>query len=301
MPDMDECIQQKSLKKSGDVGTQKRKPCKCGSKTHSRPTHLDCPLNKRNRVTDPSSESQAPPPSSKSQKRKASSKSKALPPSSESQVSPPSSKSKKRKASSKSRAPPPSSESQVPPPSSKSKKRKASTKSKAPPPSSESQVPPPSSKSQKRKASSKSKDEFRPKIGENVFAAWKRQQFYLAQVTHIDDEKYTVYFVEDSCVKKNLTLKQLRPVPKTCRTAVPRALPVQQNSEFHYGGDGVMTAGRWQVRSIGPDNTYVCVPLSKGPNVPNTDNFDIGFVLDQIRKARESRRERGPGDNTSSF
>ena len=56
-----------------------------------------------------------------------------------------------------------------------------------------------------------------------------------------------------------------------------------------------MTAGRWQVRSIGPDNTYVCVPLSKGPNVPNTDNFDIGFVLDQSGRLGNQDVKEDPG------
>ena len=66
-------------------------------------------------------------------------------------------------------------------------------------------------------------------------------------------------------------------------------------SEWDFDGDDNLAPGRWKVRAFGPANTYVCLRLSGGgPNEQNVEQFDIGYVLRQLRDSYEVERQRGP-------
>ena len=136
---------------------------------------------------------------------------------------------------------------------------------------------------------------FSPQVGDNVFARWKKNMWYLAHVTHHVGDKYTVYYVEDSKVKSNLTSVDLRPAPLTsfglgCMT---RSMLVRQNVEWWFDGAEDLAQGHWIVRSIGPQNTFVCVRRTGGStSSQNVEKFDIGYVMKTIRDARERVRQR---------
>ena len=133
---------------------------------------------------------------------------------------------------------------------------------------------------------------FNPKVNDSVLAQWKRNQLFLAHVTHINDGSYTVYFVEDSKVKKGLRLTQLRPLQENLTSVIPRCQPVRENTEWYFHGAKDLEKGRWKVRSLGPKNTYVCVRITgDGKNI---ENFDIGYVMSEIREQTETARENGP-------
>ena len=74
------------------------------------------------------------------------------------------------------------------------------------------------------------------------------------------------------------------------------------NAEFYCDGldedeeQGLpaVSAGRWKVRRI-DGNECVCVRLSGGNrNDTNIVNFDIGYVIGEVREEEEYVRERGP-------
>ena len=133
---------------------------------------------------------------------------------------------------------------------------------------------------------------FNPKVNDSVLAQWKRNQFFLAHVTHINAGSYTVYFVEDAKVKKGLRLTQLRPVQENLQSVIPRCQPVRTNAEWYFDGADDLEKGRWKVRALGPQNTYVCVRITGGGK--NIEKFDIGYVMSQIRATTETARENGP-------
>ena len=88
---------------------------------------------------------------------------------------------------------------------------------------------------------------------------------------------------------------QLRPLPASCDSVIPRVHPVRNQSEWYFDGDDDLAPGRWKVRAFGPANTYVCLRQSGGgPNEQNLEQFDIGYVLRQLRESYEAKRERGP-------
>ena len=135
---------------------------------------------------------------------------------------------------------------------------------------------------------------FSPQVGDNVYARWKRNMWYLAHVTHHVGDKYTVYYVEDSKVK-NLTLVDLRPAPLTASGlgSMTRSMLVHQNVEWWFDGADDLDEGHWIVRSIGPKNTFVCVRRTGGSaSSQNVEKFDIGYVMRTIRDARERVRQR---------
>ena len=132
-------------------------------------------------------------------------------------------------------------------------------------------------------------------VGDNVYAKWKRGQYFLAHVTHCDDGRYTVYFL-DGNVKGDIGGDELRPVdPNDQLGAIKRADML--NKDFFFDGEDDLPAGRWRVRRI-VDNEYKCVRLTGGCSFHEgqMEGFDIGYVLRCHQQELEQRRVAGFGD-----
>ena len=133
------------------------------------------------------------------------------------------------------------------------------------------------------------------KRGDNVTVTVDKK-VYLAQLYKIQGDKYHVYYVENGETGV-LSSKQLAPDKFKMRTRAQFL-----NTEFYCDGLEedtekdlpAVSAGRWKVRRI-VGNEYVCVRLSGGsPHDINLVNFDIGYVIGQVREEEEFVRERGP-------
>ena len=137
---------------------------------------------------------------------------------------------------------------------------------------------------------------FTPKVGDNVFALWKRREWYLAHITAIVGDRYEVYFVEDSKTKKNLRLNQLRTAPLVTHGlgSMRRGSLVTNNAVWFFDGAPDLAAGNFMVRAIGIEpNTYRCERQSGGgPGVQDVEDFDIGYVMRTIRDAKQALRQR---------
>jgi hypothetical protein len=294
MPQMNESIAKKNGKikatkkrKAGENEPTKKKrkkrPCKCGSTTHSMRTHLDCPLNPRNLCVRVNDGKEASPPQPKSAQRKQKKKGEkdffgnphdqnyagyfthyTRPPF----VVATAASNQPAAASSEPAA---SAAQPVNKPVTPKPHTTTSTRSTTPP-----------------------QPTFTPLLNMNVFACWKRSQYYLAHVIGIVNGHYNVYFVEDSKIKNGLRRDQLRPVPGNVRV-LERTQPVRENTEWSFEGDDEIPASRWKVRRIGDRNDYVCSLVSGGgPTTPNMEKFDIGYVLRAIRDEEEVNRRSAP-------
>ena len=127
-------------------------------------------------------------------------------------------------------------------------------------------------------------------VGDNVLVTMGRHTF-LAQVFKVVGNNYHVYFVGNG-EKAVVNPGALRPEVKPSRTRQDYL-----NSEFYFDGADDLQKGRFKVRRIdGDKNEYVCVRLSGGTsNSINVDNFDIAYVMSEVRAEEEYVRERGPG------
>ena len=129
------------------------------------------------------------------------------------------------------------------------------------------------------------------RVGDNVLAQFKKNQWYLAQLTHCVGGRYTVYFPDDGNVKKNLRPNQIRPVDPSC-TYPRRGSMIGVRWQFE--GDEDLSPGEWLVRRI-EGNTYICTRISKAPvGEPNSDAFDIGYVINQRLQQLQELQETGP-------
>jgi hypothetical protein len=128
-------------------------------------------------------------------------------------------------------------------------------------------------------------------LGANVLAKWGRS-WYLSHVCGVQGRGefavYDVYCPVEEEVKKNLDWKKLRVFEN--KFVPSRADCVKHNVTFYLDGE------TWQVRSVHHKiNQFRCVRISPVNGTgPNIDNFEIGFVVKQIREEYEQRRERGP-------
>ena len=114
-------------------------------------------------------------------------------------------------------------------------------------------------------------------------------------MTHCDDGRYTVYFL-DGNVKGDIGGDELRPVdPNDQLGAIKRADML--NKDFFFDGEDDLPAGRWRVRRI-VDNEYKCVRLTGGCSFHEgqMEGFDIGYVLRCHQQELEQRRVAGFGD-----
>jgi len=128
------------------------------------------------------------------------------------------------------------------------------------------------------------------KIGDNCLAQFNGG-WYLAQVFDFDDHAgtYSVYFPGDSKTKTRVRPQSLRDPPATSPSRHEF-----QNKEFYFDGDDDLPSGRWKVRRIIHNkNTFSCVRLTGGGHV-NIDEFDIGYVMRQVKVEEEGFREHGP-------
>ena len=127
-------------------------------------------------------------------------------------------------------------------------------------------------------------------IGDNCLAQFKGG-WYRAQVFDFDDPSgtYSVYFPSDGMTKTRVRPQALR-APSTT-SASRREF---QDKEFYFDGDTDLPPGRWKVRRIiHKKNTFMCGRLTGEGNV-NMDEFDIGYVMRQVKKEQEGFRENGP-------
>ena len=133
------------------------------------------------------------------------------------------------------------------------------------------------------------------KVGDNVLATFGKKTF-LAQLYKIDGDKFHVYYVGNGQVD-TLSIHQLAVDKWNTRT---RAQYV--NAEFFCDGlpadpeKGLepIAPGRWKVRRI-VDNEFICVRLNGGDALAtNCENFDIAYVMGEVRAEEEYVRERGP-------
>ena len=130
-------------------------------------------------------------------------------------------------------------------------------------------------------------------MNENVLAQWKRNKFYLAQVTRINEGLYDVYFPECGSVKKKLKQNQLRPLDESVASSTPtRTELVRCNQKFYFNGDRDLAEGYWIVRRI-KGNAYVCTRAT-GEGPCNIEEFDIGYVMRCCTDMNERVRELGP-------
>ena len=122
-------------------------------------------------------------------------------------------------------------------------------------------------------------------VGDNCLARWKRRQFYRAQITHIIEGRYTVYFL-DGNVKKNLRPKDIR---SDDGGSFRRGDLI--GKIWYYDGEQDLAAGFWKVRRV-ENNAYVCLRMSGEGK--NSESFDIGYVIRQYQKELDKQREAGP-------
>ena len=135
---------------------------------------------------------------------------------------------------------------------------------------------------------------FSPQVGDNVYARWDGNKWYLAHVTAIVHNSYEVYFVEDGETKKDLLLVDLRPAPLTPvgLGSMTREMLVTQHAQWWFEGADDLPAGHWMVQSV-VDNDFVCVRMTGGgPGVQKVERFDIGYVMYTINQTRERIRQR---------
>ena len=242
---------------------KKRTHCKCGSKFHLMTSHLDCPLNKRNlrqpnEDTDPAKAKDVPDvinakdvaPTDPNPKTKRRRKN----------------KSKKNKRNLRQ-------------PNEEAKK---DVDTEPTDPAQDVDTPPtdPEPKT----------DAFLPAINDCVLAEAGRNKFYLAHVTNIVGDVYTVYFPEDGEVEDK-KLSQLRPLSAGIAPPLKRA--DLRDKEFFWKGTADLAKGMFKVSDIdNVKNHYLCErvkPLDKGKN---KERFDIGYVMDLFYEQRQCDRER---------
>ena len=279
MPDLQEKIKQKSLKKKTDPPTKKkRKQCKCGSTDHSMTTSLNCPLNKRNLVE---------PAKKKRKKTAGDKKKKSVKPAGK----------KKSKKGDKPAAAAAAKKSdffecledmdcqgiggylETTPPD-VSKDPPAPTND-PPAPTNDPPVPTNDPPAQQHD------------IGANVKAKFqaKKNQSYLAHVIAYNEGKYSVYFVEGGDVKHGLTHKDIRAYDGNYATRGEMI-----NRDFFDEGDEEFPAGTFRVRQI-VDNEFKCIRITGGDMLRKGElvNFDIGYVITTYQKQLQNQREQGFG------
>ena len=127
-------------------------------------------------------------------------------------------------------------------------------------------------------------------VGSNVLARWKRKQWFLAHVFDNRNGRYSVYFPGDSKTKKDLP-------PNHVREAEPSDTVYTRgeilNKTFFCDGDDDLVPGEWKVRRLINDkNVFVCTRLTGGNrSSKNCEEFDIGYVIDEIVRQEQKDRE----------
>ena len=128
---------------------------------------------------------------------------------------------------------------------------------------------------------------YRPRVGDNVLARFERNQWYLAHVVAINGDRCDIYFPEDSLTRTNVRLMNIKPVVPTCTEPRRRDLI---GKTWNFPGDEDYPPGVWTVRRMVGD-TYICV-CADPKVVPNTEPFDIGYVISCYKHDLQKQRER---------
>ena len=100
------------------------------------------------------------------------------------------------------------------------------------------------------------------------------------------EDKYDVYLVDDGTSK---TVHASKLKPERYPTPLRREY---LNLEWFFDGADDLESGRWKVRRI-VGNEFVCTRLTGGTaRSQNVENFDIGYVMNQIHTQHEFHRNR---------
>ena len=241
-----------------------RKPCRCGSTEHQTVRHSKCPLNKKNNpVPSPVANPEVPSPPVANPEVPS-------PPVANPEVpSPP--------VANPEVPSPPVANPEVPSPVANPEVPSPVANPEVPSPVANPEVPSP--------------DVPTFPLGSNVLAKWGRS-WYLSHVCAVqgrgEHAVYDVYCPVTEKVKPKLDWKKVRPFDN--KLVPSRADCVNSNAVFSCDGE------TWKVRSVSHGkNHFRCVRVfpehAEGPNV---DDFEIGFVMKQVRDEYEHRREQGP-------
>ena len=230
---------------------QKRKrPCKCGATTHSMRTSKLCPLNKRYNRAEADRDAVRKRVMAGAAARK-----------------------KRAKVVAAAAAKSPAVVSTTPPPPpAVATTAVVSTTPPSPPAVVTTTPPSPPSK--------------RYEVGDNVYAEWRRGQWFLGQVIAYDDGQYNVYFLFGK-VKKKMTATSLRESDSRYPTRTEMI-----GKTFFFDGAADLAEGEWKIRQLmSAKNQYRCTRLTgTGANV---ENFDIGYCIKQYMQESDARRESG--------
>ena len=136
-------------------------------------------------------------------------------------------------------------------------------------------------------------------VGQPVLAKWSRRKWFLAHVYDITDSKYCCYFMDNQ--------KKILP-PEHVRPDTTGALDRQSYLDQCFFQDGfeatkdfpALLPGCWKIVGIKQkQNNFVCTRMEFGNEAaplsqPQTEEFDIGYVIRCMRDSDERMREQGP-------
>ena len=113
---------------------------------------------------------------------------------------------------------------------------------------------------------------------------------YLAQVFKINGVHHHVYYV-DNGESEVVDRSDLRPEPSP--TAARHEF---LKRTFYFDGADDLEEGLWKVRRIAESGVeFVCTRLTGGTSrSQNIENFDIDYVMKEVRVYEEKQRARGP-------
>ena len=133
-------------------------------------------------------------------------------------------------------------------------------------------------------------------------AKWSPRKWYWSHICGVRPDRfdrslkiYDVYCPISSTVKKNIRGDSVRLMTDP-EKHLTRADYVKHGVKFWYDGDADIPLSQWVVRRVKhAKNVFTCARLvpetCPGPNI---DDFDIGFVIQQVRDEEECMREQGP-------
>ena len=136
-------------------------------------------------------------------------------------------------------------------------------------------------------------------IGDNVNAKWKAKQFFLGHVINFNRGLYTVYFVEDGQVKKNLRDCDLRPYDGPCL----RRCEMVNKCFYYFPGEDDCPSGIFKIRQLLTDkNVFRCIRMTGGGSKREgqLEDFDVGYVMRRYEQRQQQSRERGEGQILNS-
>ena len=292
-------LMEERKKQEAEGTTVTQKPCKCGSLTHKTTRHRDCPLNKRNlcvrvvpkKTTPPATPQTTTPPKETTPQT-------TTPPKA---TTPQTTNTPPQVTTTQTTTPPKARGDEtdeyttetdvgaVYDLGSTTENEDVMTVASQVPIATESE-PESNPKPKRRRYARRKRVIYRPKVGDNVLAQYKMNQWYLAQVTHSSRGLHTVYFLEDGEVMEYMTNTDVRPVKNSLVPTRGEMI----GRQFIVEDEDDISVSRWKVdRSEG--NEFVCVRLGdKVEGEVSITNFDIGYVTFTWMRQMQKMRETGP-------